>query len=183
MRFARSCVSVSTDADENLAVQEVTYGIQISPSEFIAQNEDVAASDASTSPGSLPDLVSVDDETSMNETSDASEVSVNETSGSLSYALSSDDEVSVNETSVVSEVSVNEFSVISELSVNEAFGSLTTVVSGDAEAANGQLSFFFFVYVANAKSASKSPAISERAPLMNTVPIGAQRTFVTESDK
>jgi hypothetical protein len=129
LRFARSRLSDSTDADENLAFQEVTYGIQISPSEFIAENEDVAASDASTSPGSLPDLVSVDDEASMNETSDASEVSVNEASGSLPYALSSDDEVSVNETSVVSEASVNEVSVISEVSVNEASGSLTTVCS------------------------------------------------------
>jgi hypothetical protein len=99
LRFARSCASDSTDADENLSLQEVTYGIQISPSEFIAQNEDVAVSDASTSPGSIPDLVSVDDEASMNETSDVSKVSVNEASGSLSYALSSDDEVSVNETS------------------------------------------------------------------------------------
>jgi hypothetical protein len=100
LRFARSCDSDSTDADENLDLQDVTYGIQISPSEFIAQSEDVAASDASTTPGSLPDLVSVDDEASMNETSDVSEVSVNEASDSLPYALSSDDEVSVNETSV-----------------------------------------------------------------------------------
>ena len=192
MRFARSRLSDSTDADENLAVQEVTYGAQISPSEFIAENEDVAASDASalgsldalgawlydngalgawlynnwlhdnqdnsveaseasTLPDSLPDLVSVDDEASMNETSDASEVSVNEASGSLPYALSSDEEVSVNETSVVSEASVNEVSVISEVSVNEASGSLTTVVSGDAEAANGQPPLFFIVYVANSK--------------------------------
>jgi hypothetical protein len=90
----------------------------------------------------------------MNETSDASEVSVNEVSGSLLYALSSDEEVSVNETSVVSEASVNEVSVISEVSVNEASGSLTAVVSGDAEAANVQPPLFFFVYVANAKSAS-----------------------------
>ena len=164
LRFARSRLSDSTDADENLAFQEVTYGIQISPSEFIAENEDVAASDASTSPGSLPDLVSVDDEASMNETSDASEVSVNEASGSLAYVLSSDDEVSVNEASVVSEVSVNETSVISEVSVNETSGSLTTVVSGDAETANGHLPLFFIVYVANSKGASKGSAISERAP-------------------
>jgi hypothetical protein len=61
----------------------------------------------------------------MNETSDVSEVSVNEVSGSLSDVLSSDDEVSVNEASVVSEVSVNEVSVISEVSVNKASGSLT----------------------------------------------------------
>ena len=135
MRFARSRLSDSTDADENLAVQEVTYGIQISPSEFIAENVDVAASDASalgsldalgawlydngalgawlynnwlygnqdnsleaseasTLSDTLPDLESVDDEASMNETSDALEVSVNEASGSLLYALSSDDEVS-----------------------------------------------------------------------------------------
>jgi hypothetical protein len=68
---------------------------------------------------------------------------------------------------------MHEVSVISEVSVNEASGSLTTVVSGDAEAASGQLPLFFFVYVANAISASKSPAISERAPLMKAVPIGA----------
>ncbi len=115
LRFARSCDSDSTDADYHLALQEITYGIQISPLEYTTQEEDAAASDVSTSPGSLPDLVSVDDEVSMNETSDASEVSVNEASGSLAYVLSSDDEVSVNEASVVSEVSVNETSVISEV--------------------------------------------------------------------
>ena len=49
-------------------------------------------SDASISPGSFPDLVSVDDESSVNETSDVSEVSVNETSGSLPDVLSSDDD-------------------------------------------------------------------------------------------
>ena len=125
LRFVRSCDSDFTDADEDLALQDVTYGIQISPSEYTTQNEDVAASDASTTPDSLPDLVSVEDEASMNETSDVSEVSVNEVSGSLSDVLSSDDEVSVNEASVVSEVSVNEVSVISEVSVNKASGSLT----------------------------------------------------------
>ncbi len=31
LRFARSCASDSTDADENLALQDVMYGIQISP--------------------------------------------------------------------------------------------------------------------------------------------------------
>jgi hypothetical protein len=90
----------------------------------------------------------------MNETSDVSEVSVNEASGSLPYVLSSDDEVSVNEASVVSEVS--EASVISEfLPVNEASGSFTTVASGDAEAANGQPPLFFIVYVANSKALQK----------------------------
>jgi hypothetical protein len=152
---------------------------------WLHDNQDnfLEASEASTLSDTLPDLVSVDDEASMNETSDALEVSVNEASGLLTYALSSDEKVSVNETSVVSEASVNEVSVISKVSVNEASGSLTTVVSGDAEAANGQPPLFFFVYVTNAKSASKSPAISERAPLMKAVPIGAQRTFVTETDK
>jgi hypothetical protein len=112
--------------------------------------------------------VSVDDETVMNETSDVSEVSVSETSGSLTYVLSSDDEVSVNETSVISEVSVNETS-----------GSLTTVVSGDAETVHGHLSLFFIVYVSNSKDTSKGSVISERAPLMKSVPLGAQRNFVT----
>jgi len=183
LRFAKSCDSDSTEADYHLALQEITYGIQISPLEYTTQEEDAAASDVSTSPGSLPDLVSVDDEASMNETSDASEVSVNEASGSLAYVLSSDDEVSVNEASVVSGVSVNETSVISEVSVNETSGSLTTVVSGDAETANGHLPLFFIVYVANSKGASKGSAIPERAPLMKTVPLGAQRNFVTQTDK
>ena len=171
LRLARSCDSDFTDADENLALQHVTLGIQISPSEFNAQNvafslydnqdNSVEASDESTLPGSLPDLMSVDDEASMNETSDLSEVSVNEVSGSLPAVLSSDDEASVN----------------------EASGSLTAIVSSDVEAANGQPPLSFIVYVANSKGASKSPAISERAPLMKDVPIGAQRKFVSQSDK
>jgi hypothetical protein len=153
LRFARSCDSDSTDADNHLALQEITYSIQISPSEYTTQSENAAASDASTSSGSLSDLVSVDDEASMNETFDVSEVPVNEASGSLAYVLSSDDEVSVNEASVVSEFSVKETFVISEVSVNETSGSLTTVVSGDAEAANGHLPLFFIVYAANSKGA------------------------------
>jgi hypothetical protein len=116
---------------------------------------------ASTSPVSLPDLVSVDDEASMNETSDVSKVSVNESSDSLAYVLSSDDEVSVNEASGVTEVSVNETSVISEVSVNETSDSLTTVVSGDVDVANGHLSLVFVVYVGNSKDSSKGSAISE----------------------
>jgi hypothetical protein len=183
LRFARSCDSDSTDADYHLALQEITYGTQISPLEYTTEEEDAAASDVSTSPDSLPDLVSVDDDASMNETSDASEVSVNEASGSLAYVLSSDDEVSVNEASVVSGVSVNETSVISEVSVNETSGSLTTVVSGDAETANGHLPLFFIVYVTNSKDVSKGSAISERDPLMKTVPLDAQRNFVTQTDK
>jgi hypothetical protein len=51
LRFGRSFDSDSTNADEDLALQNVTYGIQISPSEYTTQNEDVAVSDASTSPG------------------------------------------------------------------------------------------------------------------------------------
>jgi hypothetical protein len=147
------------------------------------KKENATASDVSTSPGSLPDLVSVDDEDSMNETSDVSEVSVNESSGSLTYVLSSDDEVSVNEASVVSGFSVNETSVISEVSVNETSDSLTTVVSGDAETANGHLPLFFIVYVANSKGASNGSAISERAPLMKTVLLDTQWNFVTQTDK
>ena len=76
MRFARSCDSDFTDADEDLDLQYVTYGIQISPSEYVTQKEDVETSDTSTTPGHSK-LVSVDDETSMNGTSDVSEVSVN----------------------------------------------------------------------------------------------------------
>jgi hypothetical protein len=56
-------------------------------------------------------------------------------------------------------------------------------VSGDAEAANGQPPLFFKVYVAHSKRASKSPAISERVPLVKAVPIGAQWKFVTQSAK
>jgi hypothetical protein len=59
--------------------------------------------------------------------------------------------------------------------VNEASGSLTAIVSSDVEAANGQPPLSFIVYVANSKGASKSSAISERVPLMQAVPIGAQR--------
>jgi hypothetical protein len=199
LRHARSRDSDFADADENLASQHVTFGIQTSPSELNAQNaafslhdnqdnsveaSDAAAfvsldalgallyaanwlyaeddseeaSEASTLTDSLPDLLPYDDEASMNETSDLSEVSVNEVSGSLSTVLSSDDEASVN----------------------EASGSLTAIVSSDVEAANGQPPLFFIVYVANSKGASKSPAISERVPLMQAVPIGAQRKFVSQ---
>jgi hypothetical protein len=182
-RFARSCDSDYTDTDYHLALQEITHGIQISPSEYTTQEENAVASDVSTSPDSLPDLVSVDDEASMNETSDVLEVSVNEASGSLTQVLSSDDKVSVNEASVLSEVSVNETSVISEVSVNETSDSRTTVVSGDPEAANGHLRLFFTVYVTNTKGVSKGSAISERAPLMKTVPLGSQRNFVTQTDQ
>jgi len=137
LRFARSCDSDFTDTDENLGLHRVTYGFQISPSEFNSQNvvfsphdnqdDSVETSDASSIPGSLPDLMSVDDEASMNETPDLSEVVVNEASDSLSAVLSSDDEASVN----------------------EASGSLTAVVSGDVEAANAQPPLFFIVYVTN----------------------------------
>ncbi len=169
----RSRYSDFADADKNLASQHVTFGIQTSPSELNAQNvafslydnqdNSVKASEASTLSNSdaLSDLLPVDDEASMNETSDLSEVSVNEVSGSLLILLSSNDETSVN----------------------EASGSLTVIVSSDVETANGQPPLFFIVYVANSKGASKSPAISERVPLMKTVPIGAQRKFVSQSDK
>jgi hypothetical protein len=151
----RSRYTDFADADENLASQHVTFGIQTSPSELNAQNvafslydnqdNSVKASEASTLSISeaLSDLLPVDDEASMNETSDLSEVSVNEVSGSLPILLSSDDEASVN----------------------EASGSLTVIVLSDVEAANGQLPLFFIDYVANSKDASKSPAISERVPL------------------
>ncbi len=45
------------------------------------------------------------------------------------------------------------------------------------------LPLFFIVYVANSKDTSKGSAISERAPLMKSVPLGAQWNFVTQTDK
>ncbi len=97
LRLTRSRDSDFADADENLASQHVTFGIQTSPSELNTQNtafslydnqdNSVEASEASTLTDSLPDLLPYDDEASMNETSDLSEVSVNEVSGSLSTVL------------------------------------------------------------------------------------------------
>jgi hypothetical protein len=51
------------------------------------------------------------------------------------------------------------------------------------ETANGHLSHFFIVYVANSKVTSKGSNISERAPLMKSVPLDTQWNFVTQTDK
>jgi hypothetical protein len=173
----RSRDSDFADADENLASQHVTFGIQTSPSELNAQNaafslydnqdNSVEASDASAfvtldALGAWLYDIGLYEEDNSVEASEASTLSI---SDSFPDLLPVDDEASMNETSDLSEVSVNEVSgslptVLSsddEASVNEASGSLTAIVSSDVEAANGQPPLFFIVYVANSKGASKSP--------------------------